>query len=164
MLDEISNFYDKYSTDIGSIGIPVLTLIFAGLAYYWSKISAKAAQATQLMNLRMSVQTSFQEARSSLTNLRILCQQSEHAIRSEWASREPQLTVSRSSLFGDDKVAVSKMRAIEMEGAALLARANEKLADLQQLSPKQLEARYAEIKSITAKMDALPMRLADFSA
>lgn len=163
MLDEISNFYEKYYTGIGTILIPTVTLIFAALAYYWSKSSAKAAQAAQLTNLRMSVQTSFQEAQGSLSNLQILCRQSESAVRSEWASRAPQLVASRSSLFGDDNVAVTKMRGIEREGAALLEKANEKLADLEQLSPKQLEVRYAEIKSITAQIDVLPMRLVGLS-
>lgn len=164
MLDEIGNFYERFSGDIGSIFIPTAALIFAALAYFSSRSNAKAARSAQLTNLRMSVQAGYQEAQSSFSNLQLQCQQSENAVRAEWASRAPQLMASRSSLFGDDKVAVSKMRGIEREGAALLKKADEKLADLEHLSPKQLEARYAEIKSITAQIDVLPMRLFGLAA
>lgn len=161
MLDEIGKLYERFSGDIGSIFIPTAALIFAALAYFSSRSNAKAARAAQLTNLRMSVQASFQEAQRSFSNLQILCRQSENAVRSEWASRAPQMVASRSSLFGDDKVAVSTMREIEGEGTALLEKANKKLADLEKLTPGQLEARYAEVKAITAQINFLPMRLAN---
>lgn len=162
VLEEIGNFYEKFSGDIGSIFIPTAALVFAALAYFSSRSNAKAARAAQLTNLRMSVQASFQEAQRSFSNLQILCRQSESVIKSEWSTRAPKLA-RPASLFGTDNPEVKKVREIERDGAILLRKADEKLVGLENLNPKQLEARYAEIKTITAQVDVLPMRLASLT-
>ena len=160
MLDVLSNFYQKYSADIGTIFIPSVALIFAALAYCSSRSNAKAARADQLTNLRMSVQVSFQEAQSSFSNLQTHSRQLEIAAKSEWARRAPKLSASEPSLFGAEIAEVKRLHEIEREGAALIQLAKEKLINLENLFPRQLEARFAEIKVITAQIDMLPMRLA----
>ncbi|MEP2182501.1 hypothetical protein, partial [Roseibium sp.] len=68
MIGEIADFFYTYSGAIGSIFLPLVATILAGIACLLSWASAKSARDQQLTNLRMSVQASYQEAQSSFSN------------------------------------------------------------------------------------------------
>lgn len=159
MLGEIADFFYRYSSVIGTIFLPLVATILAGIACILSWTSAKSARDQQLTNLRMSVQASYQEAQSSFSNLQIQCEQSKRAFMSERSALRPTLSWPGNSMFGSDEPHLKRLREIERSGAELLQKAKESLSGLEKLGSTQLEARYAKIKAITAEIGVLPMHL-----
>ncbi|MEO9606775.1 MULTISPECIES: hypothetical protein [Alphaproteobacteria] len=159
MIGEIADFFYTYSGAIGSIFLPLVATILAGIACLLSWASAKSARDQQLTNLRMSVQASYQEAQSSFSNLQIQCEQSKRAFIAERAALRPPLSRPGNSMFGSDEPHLKRLREIERNGAVLLQKAKENLSDLEVLGSAQLESRYAKNKAITAEIGALPMHL-----
>lgn len=139
--------------ELTSIFITSIALIYAALAYYSSKGAAKAARSAHLTDLRMSVQTSFQEAQRGHRNLQLQCQQT----RIDWERHYKRHRAPLSLQTHTPELA--DIRRVERDGAKLLQKAEFGLADLDQQSAKQLEQTFAVTKTTADQIENLAKRL-----
>lgn len=135
-----------------SLIIAIVALSYAARANHMSKSAAKAAENSQLASLRIEAKSRLAEAHRSALSLRSNCQQN----RSAW---EQYANKHLPSLAGRPTAELSDIDVLAKEGAALLHRIDQHLANIDELNAAQLERGCQEAEIAALDIERLIYRL-----